>query len=102
MSARETERIVRRIYDELWNERRLGVARELIAEGAINYDTGLVPMPFGPREMKGAVLMVTAAFPDNRHEVEEIIAEGDRVVVRCALTGTHLGEFMGLRPRAGR
>jgi predicted ester cyclase len=99
MSARETERIVRRIYDELWNERRLGVARELIAEGAINYDTGLVPMPFGPKEMKGAVLMVTAAFPDNNpHEVEEIIAEGDRVVVRCTLTGIHLGEFMDLLP----
>jgi ketosteroid isomerase-like protein len=98
MSARETERIVRRIYDELWNERRLGVARELIAEGAINYDTGLVPMPFGPEEMKGTVLMVTADFPDNRHEVEEISAEGDRVVVRCTLTGTHLGEFMDLLP----
>ena len=102
MSTRENERIVRRIYDELWNERRLGVASELIAEGAINYDTGLVPMPFGPDGMKGTVLMVTAAFPDNRHEVEEIIAEGDRVVVRCTLTGTHLGEFMGLHPRAGR
>jgi predicted ester cyclase len=60
-------------------------------------------MPFGPKEMKGAVLMVTAAFPDNNpHEVEEIIAEGDRVVVRCTLTGTHLGEFMGLRQRARR
>jgi steroid delta-isomerase-like uncharacterized protein len=98
MSTRENERIVRRIYDELWNERRLGGASELIAERAINYDTGLVPMPFGPEEMKGTVLMVTADFPDNRHEVEEIIAEGDRVVVRCTLTGTHLGEFMNLPP----
>ena len=98
MSATENERLVRRIYDELWNERRLEIAGELIAEGATNYDTGLVPMPFGPEEMKGTVRMVTAAFPNNRHEVEEVIAEGNRVVLRCTLSGTHEGPFMGIPP----
>ena len=98
MSATENERLVRRIYDELWNKRRLEIAGELIAEGATNYDTGLVPMPFGSEEMKGTIQMVTAAFPDNRHEVEEVIAEGDRVVLRCTLTGTHEGPFMGIPP----
>ena len=98
MSAKENERVVRRIYDELWNERRLEVAEELIAEGATNYDTGLVPMPFGPEEMKGTVLMAAASFPDNRHEVEEVIAEGDKVVLRCTLSGTHEGPFLGIPP----
>ena len=98
MSTEQNKAMVRRIYDELWNERRLGVADEVIAEGAVNYDTGLAPMPFGPEEMKATVRMVTAAFPDNRHEVEEAIAEGDRVVLRCTLTGTHLGEFLGIPP----
>ncbi|HEX7170388.1 MAG TPA: ester cyclase, partial [Rubrobacter sp.] len=74
MSAKENERMIRRIYDELWNERRLEVADEIIAEGGTNYDTGLLPMPFGPEEMKGTFLMVTAAFPDNRHEVEDVVA----------------------------
>ena len=74
MSAKENERMIRRIYDELWNERKLEVADEIIAEGGTNYDTGLLSMPFGPEEMKGTVQMVTAAFPDNRHEVEEVIA----------------------------
>ncbi len=98
MPAKENARIVRRIYEELWNERRLEVAEEVIAEDGTNYDTGLVPMPFGPEEMKGTVRMVTAAFPDNRHEVEEVIAEGDKVVLRCTLTGTHEGAFMGIPP----
>jgi steroid delta-isomerase-like uncharacterized protein len=98
MSAKENERMIRRIYDELWNERRLEVADEIIADGASNYDTGLLPMPFGPEEMKGTVRMVTAAFPDNRHEVKEIIVEGDKVVLRCTLTGTHEGPFMGIPP----
>jgi predicted ester cyclase len=42
--------------------------------------------------------MITAAFPDNRHEVEEVIAEADTVVLRCTLTGTHEGPFMGIPP----
>ena len=98
MSLEENKELVRRIYDELWNERKLEVAEELIAQDAVNYDTGLLPQPFGPEEMKGTVRMVTAGFPDNRHEVEEIIAEGDKVVVHCTLTGTHEGEFMGIPP----
>ena len=98
MSTTENARTIRRIYDELWNARNLGLAEELIAEDATNYDTGLVPMPFGPEEMIGTVQMVTAAFPDNRHEVEEVITEADTVVLRCTLTGTHEGPFMGIPP----
>ena len=102
MSAEENKAIVRRIYDELWNERKLEVAGEVIAHGGVNYDTGLVPMPFGPEEMKGTVQMITAAFPDNHHAVEEVIAEGDTVALRCTLTGTHLREFMGIPPTGRR
>lgn len=98
MSIEENKRIVRRIYDELWNERNLAAADEVMAESSVNYDTQLTPMPAGPEDMKRTVEMVTAAFPDNRHEVEEIIAEGDAVVARVTLTGTHEGEFMGIPP----
>lgn len=101
MSAEANKRTVRRIYNELWNERKLEVADEVVAAGGTNYGTGLLPQPFGPEEMKGTVRMVSAAFPDNRHEVEEIIAEGDTVVLRCTLTGTHLGAFMGI-PSSGK
>jgi steroid delta-isomerase-like uncharacterized protein len=102
MSAEENKAIVRRIYDELWNERKLEVADEVIARGGVNYDTGLTPQPFGPEEMKGTIQMITAAFPDNHHAVEEVIAEGDTVVLRCTLTGTHLREFMGIPPTGRR
>lgn len=102
MPSEENANTIRRIYDELWNERNLALAEDLIAEDATNYDTGLVPMPFGPEEMRGTVRMVTAAFPDHRHEVEEVIGEGDRVVLRCTLTGTHEGPFMGIPPTGRR
>ena len=40
--------------------------------------------------------MYRAAFPDLRMEVEDVIASGDKVVVRARATGTHKGEFMGM------
>ena len=98
MSPEENKAIVRRIYEELWDQRKLEVAEEVIAEGSTNYDTGVTPQPFGPEEMKSTVRMVTAGFPDNRHKVEEVVAEDNTVVVRVTLTGTHDGEFMGMPP----
>ena len=102
MSIEQNKAAVRRIYEELWDGRKLEVADEVIAEGGVNYDTGLVPGPFGPEEMKRTVRMVTAAFPDNRHEVEDVFAEGDRVMVRATLTGTHEGPFIGIPPTGRR
>jgi steroid delta-isomerase-like uncharacterized protein len=101
MTTEENKRTVRRIYDELWNKGKTEVAEEVIACDSVNYDTGLAPMPFGPEEMNDTVRMVGVAFPDNHHAVEEVIAEGDTVVVRCTLTGTHKGEFLGI-PSTGR
>lgn len=102
MSTEENKAIVRRIYEDLWDGRNLRIADELIAEGGLNYDTGLTAHPFGPEEMKGTVRMVTAAFPDNRHEVQDVFAEGDQVMARVKLTGTHEGEFMGIPPTGRR
>ena len=45
--------------------------------------------------------MFRTAFPDGKFEVEDLIAEGDKVFVRARMTGTHQGEFMGM-PAAGR
>lgn len=102
MSTEQSKATVRRIYDEVWNERRQDVAHDLIAYGAINYDTGLTAHPFGPEEMNGTVRRITAAFPDHHHAVEQIIAEGDSVAAHVTLTGTHEGEFMGIPPTGRR
>ena len=57
-----------------------------------------------PQGLEGAAMMFGmywGAFPTVRYEVNDIIAEGDRVVVRALLTGTHDGPFMGL-PATGK
>ena len=42
--------------------------------------------------------MIFTAFPDGRHVLEDVIAEGDKVVTRGTFSGTHQGELMGIPP----
>jgi steroid delta-isomerase-like uncharacterized protein len=41
---------------------------------------------------------VSRAFPDLNHNIEDMVAEGDKVAVRLNVTGTHKGEFQGIAP----
>lgn len=45
--------------------------------------------------------MFAAAFPDGKHDIQDVIAEGDRVVLRGVFKGTHKGDFHGV-PASGR
>ncbi len=53
-------------------------------------------------EHKQANRPLLVAFPDFKHEINSMIAEGDRVVVRVTLTGTHKGEYMGIPPTGSK
>ena len=55
----------------------------------------------GARALKQVWEMLLRAFPDIHVTVEDLIAEGDRVVARNSITGTHQGEYMG-RPPTGK
>jgi predicted ester cyclase len=52
----------------------------------------------GPLAFRDYYAAIRSAVPDARYEVDDLIAEGDRVVVRWRLLGTHLGDFGGLAP----
>jgi hypothetical protein len=62
------------------------------------------PLPLdstGAAAMKEVFERLHGAFPDLHVEIDDLIAEGDKVVARNTVTGTHRGEFMGL-PATGR
>ncbi|MFB4278317.1 MULTISPECIES: ester cyclase [unclassified Nonomuraea] len=52
----------------------------------------------GLRALKDVWAVLLRAFPDIHVAIEDLIAEGDKVVSRNTVTGTHLGEFRGLPP----
>ena len=58
-----------------------------------------VPMDAtGAQALKQVWTVLLRAFPDLHVAVEDVIAEGDKVVCRNTVTGTHRGEFRGLSP----
>jgi steroid delta-isomerase-like uncharacterized protein len=91
--------VVRRIFVEGFNQNRPEVFDELLGPDYVNHD---LPTPAaGPEGFKQVIAAYLTAFPDMQVVVEDVLAEGDRVVTRGRLTGTHRGEFMGI-PATGR
>jgi steroid delta-isomerase-like uncharacterized protein len=97
MSA-ENKALVQRLYEEVWNNRRLEVANELISPSHALHDNHLLDSGVGPETYKRMVTRYIAAFPDLRFTVEDMICENDKLVVSWIVSGTHKGEFRGIPP----
>lgn len=94
MSVEENKAIVRRIYEE-FKRRNLPAYYELHATDYVFHLPGGVEVR-GLERLKQTITMVLSAFPDYHEAVEDMVAEGDMVVVRHTLTGTHKGEWLGI------
>jgi steroid delta-isomerase-like uncharacterized protein len=89
--------VARRILEEVIDGKDLDLADELIAEDV--HDHCATPGSTPGREgWKEWVRGIHASYPDWRHTIEDIIAEGDKVVVRQTAMGTHRGTFHGIEP----
>lgn len=97
MSAEENKAIIRRYYDELWNRWNLDVVDEIISV-EVTFRGSLGSTVKGRHGFKQYVNMVCAAFPDFHNTIDDLIAEGDKVVARLTYRGTHKGELFGIAP----
>jgi steroid delta-isomerase-like uncharacterized protein len=93
--------VVRRFYEELWNEWRLDLAGEILAE-ALQFRGSRGSELTGREEFKQYVETTRAAFPDWHNRIDEILATADRVVTRMTWSGTHTGSFDGIAPTGAR
>ena len=97
MSIEANKALVRRMFEEIYNRAHYEVADEVFAENYVSHN-GLGVTVLGPEGIKRIAAMQRAAFPDQISSIEELIAEGDLVVVRGKDTLTHKGEFLGYAP----
>jgi steroid delta-isomerase-like uncharacterized protein len=98
VTTEENKAVARRIYEvvgEFWHTGDADVLDEVIAPDFVHHAPGLPPDLEG---FKQVLHMLRAAFPDMRFTVEDLIAEGDKVVDRATWQGTHQGEMMGISP----
>lgn len=98
MSTEENKALLKRFYAEVFNEGNLDLIDELIAADAIEHEALPGLEGTGREVVKQFIAIVRSAFPDVRIHVHDVIAEGEKVVARVTLTGTHQGEFLGIPP----
>jgi steroid delta-isomerase-like uncharacterized protein len=96
MSTEDNKAVFRR-WCEVISQNRLDRVEEIIAPDEVDHT---VPpgVPSGLEGVKQIFTTFHSAFPDLRIQIEDLIAEGDKVVARVTARGTHQGEFMGIAP----
>jgi steroid delta-isomerase-like uncharacterized protein len=96
MSTEEHKALARRVFDDVLNGRNLDLLDELAASDYIEHN----PLPgqrTGIDGIRDRYTIVLNAF-DPHFTVEDVIAEGDKVVLRWTNSGTHVGAFLGIPP----
>jgi len=94
----ENKTIVRRLYEEVWNDRKVDVVDKLLSPSHALQEPNASGSQIGPQVYKATVTRFLAAVPDLRFTIQDMISEGDKVVVSWVLSGTHQGEFYGIAP----
>ena len=95
MSVEQNKRLIRRYYEDVLNGGDVAVIDELATEDYLEND----PFPGqgnGRAELKARASALLAAFSPCTFTIEDVVAEGDRVVVRWRSKGNHVGEFLGM------
>ena len=94
--SEENKVLSRRAWEEIVNQQNLDAIDEIYTADCVWHqpDQDLQ----GSEQAWQFLVMYLSAFPDTHVSVEDVIAEGDKVVTRIRLRGTHRAELMGMAP----
>jgi steroid delta-isomerase-like uncharacterized protein len=102
MSAETNKAKVLKLYRDLFRDWDMSLIDELFSpsfvDHVLNRRVGDDYDVTGPKTVHELYGLLHSAFPDLVFQVHDVIAEGDKVVVRWSWTCTHLGEFLGIPP----
>ena len=101
MSIEQNKEVVRQMVEELFTRGNLSRVDEFVAADFIEHEELPPGMPSGREGLTQLLSAMHSAFPDFEATIEDIIAEGDKVVLRLTFGGTQKGEFMGI-PATGK
>ncbi len=97
MSADRTDSLIRRMFDNAFNQGTFAVVDELVAVDGVTHSVAW-GMPNNREGLKQLIAMFRSAFPDLHCTVEDEINEGDKVAAHWTIRGTHTGLFLGNPP----
>jgi len=87
-----------RLYEEVFSQGNVDVIDELLADDFVEHEELPPGIPQGKGAPKAFTTMFRSAFPDFRMTIEEMLQDGNKVISRVRVSGTHKGEFMGIPP----
>jgi len=93
----ENKAVFRRYVEEVGNEGNLDLADGIFDRYLAHQSDGSV-LERGPEDVKRFMGEFRKGFPDFHSTIEDMVAEGDQVVTRWTMRGTHQGEFRGIAP----
>ena len=96
MSTEENKAKIRRVYEECINTGNMAVIDELYSPEHKLYTSS--DTIHGSEGFKQFVMMYRTAFPDLHFIIDDLLAEGDKVVSRYTAHGTHRGSLQGIAP----
>jgi predicted ester cyclase len=97
MSNEANKAVIRRFYEEVFNQKNMATIDELISPKHVDH-AAPPSLPGGPEGTKQLIGMYLTAFPDLHYTIEDLIAEDEKVVVRFTMRGTQRGPLMGIAP----
>ncbi|SRR5712691_779515 len=98
MSTEENKALARRIIEEAWSQGNMATVDELMAPNYVGHHSLVGNQPPSRELYKQFIVRTRTAFPDMHARIEEQVAEGDLVVTRWSVQGTHRGMFWGKSP----
>ena len=100
MLAKEIKALERHVLEEFnkGKEAAMAVMDESYSTNFVMYGSTESEDIHGLKNAKLSMSEYFNAFPDIHYTLDDIVVEGDKVAVRCTVTGTHKGEFMGHSP----
>lgn len=102
MSAEDNVQLMRRWFQEVWNEGRIQTIHDLFSpEGIARGQESAEGELRGPQEFEGFVRKIRGAFSDIQLTVEDVFAVGDKGVLRWSGVMKHTGDALGV-PASGR
>ncbi|HEY7347845.1 MAG TPA: ester cyclase [Ktedonobacterales bacterium] len=87
MSLEENKAIIRRVIEEVVNLGNLSIINEIFTASFV--DRSSPDQPAGPEGVRAFISSVRTGFPDLSVKIDDLIAEGDKVVIRTTWQGTH-------------
>jgi predicted ester cyclase len=100
MTSTENKTVARRVLEEVFPANDVEALRDVVSDEFVNHEA-----PEGTPPGLGSITMfmhlLNQAFSEQRWEIHDLLAEDEKVVIRCTHSGVHTGDYFGL-PATGR